>query len=243
LSLQSGLLLLLALLLSACSAPRAWVYAPEPRQARDPIVKATLVVPPLLDRRTNDSTDAWLLYLIPLMPFGFQDLSVPESVSMHISSGQWQFRPADDFARALAQEIDAARIFNEAFTDPQASRGDFVLRGEIVEATSNAKLLSYCLSIYGPALWFIGLPATHTSNDLHIRLTLMRSGSSEIVWQHTIRGNDSQTGWIYAIGTDFMFDRILKREMPEALRSLENSVRNALTPPSDAPAVKPAAGN
>ena len=214
--------------LAACSSPRAWVYAPEARQTRQPVVDASLVVPPMLDKRTNDNTNAIFLYLIPLMPFGYQDLSVPESVSMHVSSGSWQFKPSDDFARAIAQEIDASRIFREAFTDARASSGDYVLAGEIRSTQSNAKMITYCLSVYGPLLWLIGFPASYTENALELRLTLARRGTDSLLWDYTIRGGDSETGWLYAMGTDFMYDRLLKAEMPAALASLEAAVRGGL---------------
>ena len=220
--------LLLVWLLSACSSPRSWVYAPEARQSRSPVVSASLVVPPFIDRRSNENTNAVFLYLIPLMPFGYQSMSVPESTSLHVSSGLWQTRPADDFARAIAQEIDAARIFSEAFTDSRSSSGEFVLSGEIRSMQFDAKMLSYCLSVYGPLLWFIGFPASHTSNELELQLTLTRRDGGSPLWRYTIRGSDSQTGWLYAMGTDFMYDRLLKAAIPAALSSLEGAMRGVV---------------
>jgi hypothetical protein len=161
------------------------------------------------------------MYLIPLMPYGFQNLPVPEAASRHAASGQWQFKPADDIARAIAQEIDASRIFREAFTDARASVGDYVLTGEVRSTQFDGKMLSYCLSVYGPALWLIGFPATHTRNTLELDFSLRAQGSDTVVWEYQVRERDSQTGWIYSLGTDFMYDRMLKKAMPAVLASLE----------------------
>jgi hypothetical protein len=188
------------------------------------LVDASLVVPPLIDARPNENTNALLMYLVPLLPFGWQDLSAPESVFLHPWSASWTIKPSDDFARAFAQEIDAARIFREAFNDPRASSGDYLLSGEIVTMSCNAKMFSYCLGVFGPALWFIGLPATHVSNEIEIRLQLAK-GSGPAIWSYTVRGEDSETAWLYGGGTDFMYDTIMKAAMPAALASLEAAVR------------------
>lgn len=220
--------LLAAAVLSSCASPRSWVYAAEPRQAREPVVNASLVVPPFTDRRVlADNTSALLLTVIPLVPFGFESLTVPEAPTVHALSNTWQFRPADDLARAVAQEIDAARIFRESFTDPRASIGEFLLTGEIRTLSLDSKRLSYGLSIYAPLLWIIGFPAVDVSNEIELHLTLScnRDGGGAPLWQHTIRGSDGHTGWIYSLGTDFKYDQLLKQQMPAVLASLEQAMR------------------
>jgi hypothetical protein len=69
---------------------------------------------------------------------------------MHVNSGLWQFRPADDFARAVAQEVDNARVFRETFVGNRASDADYVLLGEITSTKYEGKIISYGLSAYGP---------------------------------------------------------------------------------------------
>jgi len=218
--------------MTSCANPRSWVYLPNARLTREPVVDASLVVPPFLDARDSDNTSAVLLYLIPLMPFGFQNLSVPEASTMHVWSGIWQFKPADDLARSIAQEVDAARIFRESFNDPRASAGDYVLRGEVRRLQYHSKMFSYGLSIYGPLLWLFGFPASYTSNELELALTLTRKGEDAPLWTHSITGADSEVGWIYAGGAEFLFDRLLKDGMPAMLQSLEAYVDGTLKPRS-----------
>lgn len=186
---------------------------------------ASLVVPPFLDRRANDNTNAVALYLLPLMPFGYQDMTVPEAASVHVASGLWQFRAADDIARSVAQELDAARVFKESFNDARASQGDYVLTGEVLSTHYDAKMFSYGLSLYGPLLWFIGFPSSHTANTLELRLTLRAQNDDRAIWTHTISEDAAETGWIYALGEDFKYPDLLKRAMPAAIASLEDALR------------------
>ena len=58
------------------------------------------------------------MYLIPLMPFGWQTLDVPEGQQMHIFSGMWtNYKPSEDYPKALAEELTNANIFDEAYFD------------------------------------------------------------------------------------------------------------------------------
>src|SRR4030095_15672898 len=99
-------------------------------------------------------------------PFGSMTLETPEGVQMHVNSGLWQFRPADDIARAVAQEMENARIFRETFAGNRASEADYVLLGEITSTKYEGKIISYGLSAYGPLLWLFGFPSGHTANEL-----------------------------------------------------------------------------
>lgn len=217
-------LLGLALLAVGCAETRSWAYSPAPRATGAPAVDSALVVPPLIDRRTNENSNRVLLYMIPLVPFGPMDCHTPEGVPMHIQSGAWKFTPTDDFARAIAQEIDAARIFREAFTDSRASAAPYVMTGELVSTDYEGKIISYCLSVYGPILWFIGFPSSTSANRIEIRLALVQPPSEQPIWTHTMKAEDSETHWIYAMKSDFRYDALLKREMPAMIESLRAAV-------------------
>ncbi len=97
--------LLLAAALTGCASSRSWSYTPEPRSATDPLANVSVIVLPFEDRRLKENSNFIMIYLIPLVPFGWQTFHTPEGPQMHVNSGLWQFRPADDFARAVAQEI------------------------------------------------------------------------------------------------------------------------------------------
>jgi len=209
-----------SLALSGCATQKTWSYAPEPRIASEPSIDMAVAVPPFEDRRQNVNKNMLLMYMIPLMPYGWADFQTPEGIQMHVSSGLWQFRPTDDFARAVAQEIDNARIFRETFVSNRASEGDLVLIGEIRSTRYQGKMISYMLSVYGPLLWFIGFPAATTSNELEIHLRLVKTPMDPPLWEHTIRGELSDLSFLYVMRPDFRYDELLKNGLREAIQSL-----------------------
>ena len=171
--LTSGLLLVA--MLTGCASSRSWSYTPEPRSATEHLANVSVVVLPFEDRHPKENSNFTFIYLIPLVPFGWMDFETPEGPQMHVNSGLWQFRPADDFARAVAQEIDNARIFRETFVGNRASEGEYVLLGEITSTKYEGKMITYGLSVYCPLLWFFGFPAAYTTNGLTLTLKLAKT--------------------------------------------------------------------
>ena len=217
--------LLTGAILTGCASSRSWSYTPEPRSASEQLANVSVIVLPFEDRRPKENSNFIFIYLIPLVPFGFMDFETPEGPQMHVNSGLWQFRPADDFARAVAQEIDNARIFREAFVGNRASEADYVLLGEITSTKYEGKMITYGLSVYGPLLWFFGFPAGYTSNGLTLTLKLAKTPASPAIWTHTISQQASATSWIYALQPDFTYDQLLKTGLRDALTSLGATAR------------------
>ncbi len=215
----------LLLTLTGCQNIQSWSYKPEVRRSGQPILNRSVVVLPLEDRRENVNRNRLAMYLIPLMPFGWADYQTPEGVPMHVFSGQWQFRPVDDMARAITLEIENARVFQETFYGTRASEGDFVLSGKLVATGYKGKLITYGLSVYGPLLWIIGLPAGTASNELVIELSLSRSLSDPPLWTHEIREQAGGVSWLYAMKSDFRYADLLKQGMSGAIDSLSDAAR------------------
>ncbi|OPY85962.1 MAG: hypothetical protein A4E72_01777 [Syntrophus sp. PtaU1.Bin208] len=99
-------------LLSGCANQRAWTYKADPYVKTTPVVNKSVAVPPFADQRENSNSNYAMLYMIPLMPFGWQDLNTPEGIQMHMNSGLWIFRPNEDFAKAAAEELNNTSMFN-----------------------------------------------------------------------------------------------------------------------------------
>ncbi len=216
---------LLMIALTGCASSRSWSYTPEPRSASEHLANVSVIVLPFEDRRPKENSNFILIYLIPLVPFGFMDFETPEGPQMHVNSGLWQFRPADDFARAVAQEVDNARIFREAFVGNRASEADYVLLGEITSTKYEGKMITYGLSAYGPLLWLFGFPSSYTSNGLTLTLKLAKTPSSPAIWTHTVSQQASATSWIYALQPGFTYDQLLKAGLRDALTSLAATAR------------------
>ena len=209
-----------------CSSARTWTYQVAPFTDRPKSIEKSLAVPPLNDLRRPENNNNLFIYLLPLMPFGWQDFEQPEGVSRHILSGLWQFKPTEDIAKALAAEIHSRNIFREAFFTFRESEADFVLRGSLTSTSYNGKLYTYGLSVYGPALWFIGFPAGSVTNQLSIKLELIERNSNRRIWEHDYSFvYDAGVFWLYASPEDFYYDKVLKQLMPGILADIEEAVK------------------
>jgi len=166
---------------SACSSQRVWTYAPETKIMSDPIRNNSVAVPPFIDKRINENKDKVALSFIPLFPFGWQTMYTPEGTRMHIISGLWLFRPNEDFAKAVAIELENASIFKEVFFTNRPSEADLSLIGTIESTTYSGKMYTYCISFFGAYLWMIGFPAATISNDLVLNLKLQDNRTKEIL--------------------------------------------------------------
>jgi hypothetical protein len=94
-----------------------------------------------------------MLYLIPLFPFGWQDFKVPEGSQTHMTSGLWiNYKPTEDFAKALATELQNARVFQEAYFDFGRGNADIIVHGKILGTQYSGKAISYGLSAFGPGV-------------------------------------------------------------------------------------------
>jgi hypothetical protein len=169
------------------------------------------VVLPFADKRSNDNTNATLIYMIPLVPYGYADFSIPESITMHANSGLWiNFNPKEDFAKAAAEELNSTKILKEAFFSTSSKDSDYYISGEILSTDYHSKLFSYGLSVYGPILWLIGLPASYVANDLEVKLSLIDTKSKKVIFSKSYKADHySKVGWIYFLPNDFKYSEML----------------------------------
>jgi hypothetical protein len=210
-----------ALIFSGCAQQRVWSYKANPYVKTEPLVNKSVAVPPLGDNRKNENTNLIGLMYIPLMPIGWMTLHTPEGGQKHISSGLWLFRPPEDLAKAVAEEINNSGIFKEAFFTNRASEGELILKSNLKSTYYYGSLISYCMSFYGAYLWLIGLPAGSYENNLEMDFELVESSTGRVLWNETYKKEFSKTFWIYAPGADFRYDLLLKDIMKEVIPSLK----------------------
>ena len=223
-SLRSLFIFTLVLIISGCASEKAWKYGAEPLVLGKELVDKSVVVPPFDDQRKNENSNNWALYLIPLMPYGWQDLNTPEGVNMHATSTQWQWRPNEDIAKATAEEINHSGIFKETFFSNRANDGDLVLQGTIISTKYDGKILSYGLSAYGPMFWLLGLPAASVSNELVLQFKLEDRKNKKVIWQKNYTENVSQLSWIYSLSADFQYSELLKKILLNVVRDIRAEV-------------------
>lgn len=209
-----------ALIFSGCAQQRVWTYRADPYVNTEPLVNKSVAVPPFADSRKNDNSNLTGLFYIPIMPIGWMTLNTPEGGQQHVASGLWLFRPPEDIAKAVAEEINNSRIFKEAFFTNRASEGELILKGDLKSTYYYGSIISYCMSFYGAYLWIIGLPAGSYENNLEISFELVESPTGKVLWNETYKKEFSKVFWIYAPGADFRYDLLLKDIMKEVIPSL-----------------------
>lgn len=217
--------LLIISLLAACSNSKGWVYRANSyaESHSTQLQNKTIAILPFSDKRSNENQNNILIYMIPLAPFGYQNLSSPESVPMHANSSLWlNFNPKEDFAKALVEELNSSRIFREASFATSSRDSEYYINGEIFSTEYNSKLFSYGLSVYGPLLWYFGFPATHVTNDLQVKLSVFDTKTRKQIFTKTYAADHyGKTGWIYSLPSDFRYSEMLASVYKNFLEDLK----------------------
>lgn len=183
------------------------------------------VVLPFKDLRENVNENKMGLYLIPILPgYGWVNYATPEGMQMHLNSGLWtNYKPTEDFPKALAGEIENTKIFKEIYFDFKKGDADISIEGKIISTYYKVTIISYGLSVYGPVLWFIGLPAGTISNDLSIELNCVDIKSNNVIFSKTYTATQyKKTSWIYALPNDFNYPSMLKDLYKDFIGDLKN---------------------
>ncbi|HNO27006.1 MAG TPA: hypothetical protein PKK94_28765, partial [Leptospiraceae bacterium] len=140
----------LILIVSSCSTPTVWSYTPNSYiQSDRKILLKTVSIPPFRDKRPDKEENLIFLGAIPLMPYGWADYEKPENAEAHLTSKPWHnYRPTDDFAKALAEEVKKAGIILE--TPSELRKEDqYYIQGKIWKTGYYGKIFTYGLTSLG----------------------------------------------------------------------------------------------
>jgi hypothetical protein len=208
-----------------------WRYAPDSYPvASKSLTQKRLVVLPFKDSRPDSNIDAQAIIYIPLMPYGWDDLSFPEAG--HLGSfphpgifvdtiQPQQFKPKENFARAAAEELRASGLFKEVIFVPSPSGEDVVLYGEVTSTRYYRTIWSYGLSIFAGLPWLIGLPAGTVTNELAIEFHLDDRVTGAVLWRKNYHDSYKTTYWIpYNFPRHFNYDTLYKAMLRDVVESL-----------------------
>lgn len=217
-------------LLAGCASRASFVYKPSPSVAAGmQKLPLKVAVTHFDDLRGDDNTNASFIYLIPLVPFGTISYDRPDGANGFLFHASYNFRPSEDFARAVVEELKQNNYFDEVFVTQRQNEPavDLIISGKIKEAKYNGKLISYGLSAYGPMLWFVGLPAGTTHNAINLSLEMRRASDNVVVWTHDIKGEwDKTVGMYYNWAADFDgYPVILSEGLHEGMKKLSNDLK------------------
>jgi len=107
--------------------------------------------------RENKNENLSGICFIPLVPYGPQNLNSPEGLSMHTTSGMWlNYKPTEDFPKALAEDLRSTHLFSDAFFDYRREAGDYAVKGKILSTKYVGRTFTYlfkCLRCLSMACW------------------------------------------------------------------------------------------
>ena len=197
------------------------------RVGSDMTPEKTVAVLPFDDYRSDDNSSWYLMYLIPLMPFGWVDYERPDAASMFPSILTYDMTPAEDLGKATSVSLRQSRMFKDAFftMGGEKDKADFVWHGQIKEMRYRGKMITYGLSVYGPLLWVVGFPASTSENVLSIEFQL-KDKNGKIVWEYSAERSDWIVQWLYyRMGHDCKaFAAMYQNVMNDALSNLANDM-------------------
>ena len=220
--------LVACLALTACGTTAKWSYPPnetagyEARESHPQKVAVKMGI----DQRPAENSNMFAMYLVPLVPWGWMEYERPEAARMYNSIVEYDIDMSKDPALAVATEFQRSKLFPQAFfTYGGDTEGAWVCEVTPVRMAWEGRVYSYGLSVFGPLLWFLGLPAGQ--NDCHIEFDIrLVDASGEEVWRGRLHGVEEVTsGLYYNMGRDATgFAIAFERGMQELLPLMEASL-------------------
>jgi hypothetical protein len=126
----------LLIALAGCNTQAKWTYPLDPSvlfRATTQRSDLTVAVLPFKEARpvTNRSA-TFLLYLIPLVPYGWVNYERPEAARMFNTIREYQMQLDEDLAKAATRSFEESRLFRRVY---------FTLGGEIREADPSLEVM------------------------------------------------------------------------------------------------------
>lgn len=141
---------------------------------------------------------------------------------------EFDFTPSEDLAKAIATSLRRSNLFeNVYFTYGGELESDLLIKGSILSTDWEGKIYSYGLSVFGPLLWFFGLPCGSSYNEIKLELFLDKTDTKELIWQYSFDKSDRVIqGLYYYWGHDAKaYTRLMEDGMNEAIKSLDVQLR------------------
>lgn len=249
---KSSLIALAGFILSTvgCGTTAKFVYPADGRTvkkvSKSPIYPARVAVVPFEDMRGDkNQSGTYFLYMIPLMPCGWGKYERPDAARMFNTVNEFQFDAGEDLAKAAAYSLSKSGLFQDAFFTygGDKDRAEYLLKGEMFSTTYKGTLWTYGLSVYGPLLWFFGLPAGTSYNELILSMSLTDLSTGQPVWTKKYNVNDKIVqGLYYKMGHDVKgYSQLMQNIMNDAVMDISHKVSAKPQSVSNPPVIIPSA--
>ena len=226
-------LLISILLISifCCSCNKTWQYRTKSIK-KAAVLNESVTVLPFQDQRPRQNSDLGFLGIVPLLPYGWQNMNLPEMRFNHANTDFWFYSPKEDFAEALAKELNEAGVFKEAvfdyynFHDNRSKESKYIVRGNLIKSRYNSKTYTYFISSMAVFPWLLGAPVTYTYSDLEIELSLIRTSDQKELFSKKYAAKPiSSHSLIYNLKNDFVYDQLLQDINLQFIADLREKLR------------------
>jgi hypothetical protein len=234
-----------------CGTTAKFVYPADGRTVKQvsktPLHPTRVAVVPFEDMRGDkNQSGTYFLYMIPLMPCGWGEYERPDAARMFNTVAEFQFDAGEDLAKAAAYSLSKSGLFQDAFFTygGDKDRADYLLKGEMLSTTYKGTLWTYGLSVYGPMLWFFGLPAGTSYNEIILSMSLTDLSTGQSVWAKKYNVNDKIVqGLYYKMGHDVKgYSKLMQDIMNDAVTDISSRQCLKSISSSSAVADKPVVG-
>jgi PBP1b-binding outer membrane lipoprotein LpoB len=219
----------LAVVLSGCTSKAGWQYqASATRVAASP-VPVVVGVEHFKDQRGTENSRYFWVCGIPLVPYCTSTYEQLENANGFLTEAAYNFRPSDDLAKATADELQQAGLFQEVYvTDrPADPNANLLMRGTITDTDWVGTQYSYLLSVYGSLLYLLGLPIGTVNDSLSLKLELVNNTNGQVLWTHEIAEHYEKTeGLYYNFSQDFGYPQMFHEGIAPAISELQNFVNS-----------------
>ena len=174
-----AILLFAILALSGCNTQAKWTYPINPDRLYTAPQKKTQhivgVLPFREERPVRNQAATFLLYIIPLMPYGYTTYQRPEAATMFNSISNYEFDVDEDLGKAAARSLEASGLFKRTYftLGGETREADYMLQGTAYLTKYDGRIFSYGLSVFGPLLWYLGLTAGSSTNSVYFGFELL----------------------------------------------------------------------
>lgn len=227
---QSLLFIVLVAALAGCGTTAKFIYPADSSKlvhvCDSPKHDMSVAVVPFEDHRPSKNNSAgWWLYLIPAMPWGEATYERPDGARMFFSINEYNFDVPEDLAKAAATSLRQSGMFKDVFFTygGEKDNAGLLLKGTIDSTLYKGKIISYGLSVYGPLLWYVGLPGGESINHLSIKLQLVDRRTNQVRWEHAFSKDSSVVQSLYYnTGQDCInYAAMMQEGMNEAILALD----------------------
>ena len=213
--------------LVGCNTQAKWTYPVNPDQLYRAEVQPTEltigVLPFRESRPVKNQSATMFLYLIPLMPYASVNYERPEAAKSFMTISEWEFQVDEDLGKAAARSFENSGLFKRVYftLGGETREADYMLRGTAHRTFYQGTIYSYGLSVFGPLLWYVGLPAGSSINETEFEFELV-DPAGQVVWTYQTDGRNKITqGLFYNWGNDALhFATLTENALNEALRDL-----------------------